>query len=144
MACDLGFKLAFDQRSCEGTVKWEARCGRSNLWPLRNHFHSHLFQCSKSLLAVLGDAWRFSHVQCGLEAFGLHVKTWANSKWRLVIYSWCECVIPMTSVHVSIQMWMNARTPDCAREASAPTASAPIAAPAPPVWSWWMGRPAEV
>lgn len=89
------------------------------------HDFSHMFSV----------VWKF---------FGLDVKTWANLKWRTVIYSWCGYVMPVTSVCVSIQMSMNVRTPGCVWEVNAQTPSAPIAAPAPLAWSWWMGRSAEV
>lgn len=51
---------------------------------------------NKSLLSDVDDAWLFWHVHCGLEALHPYDKTWAKI-WDPVIYSWCECVMPMTS-----------------------------------------------
>lgn len=62
------------------------------------HDFSHMFSV----------VWKF---------FGLDVKTWANLKWRTVIYSWCGYVMPVTSVCVCQFRceWMWGRQAVCGR-----------------------------
>lgn len=145
MACDPGFTAAPNGLSCEGG--WFAVVTRIYDG---DHFHSHLFQrCmtyyTMSLLAVADDAWLFWHVHCGLEALHSDDKNLGKLGvrpadlqlvWMFYNDDVCMCV--------SMQMWTNVRTQACVWEVSAPTPSAPIVATAPLVWSWWMGRPAEV
>lgn len=119
------------------TVVW--RCGIAEILLLRpeftdspRSFSCHRFHCSVTyyskntavavpvqILAVIPESF----------TAGERVTRW-----------WCLNIL----VCPPAQMWMNARTASCVWEVSAPTQSAPTAAPVLQGWSWWMERPAEV